>query len=62
MTDLSAIGSNSMQAFTGCQTIWPACNRPTKIVQAPQSPSAQPSFVPVSYADRAAIAVGLYQA
>ena len=40
---------NRIQAFTGCQHIsLPVAGRATTTVQAPQSPSAQPSFEPVS--------------
>jgi len=42
-----SIGRNWMQAFTERQTTLSPDASPTSTVQAPQSPSAQPSLVPV---------------
>ena len=38
-----------MQEFIDLYTIWSLFNSPTTTVQAPQPPSAQPSFVPVFF-------------
>ena len=46
----SSVGMNWMQALTALRTGWPsASSSPITTVQAPQSPSAHPSFVPVHW-------------
>ena len=43
----SSMGANRMQALTALNSTFPSRSSPSTTVQAPQSPSAQPSFVPV---------------
>ena len=45
----SIMPSRQMQALTGAYSSLPSCKVPSATVQAPQSPSAQPSLVPQAW-------------